>query len=153
MGWPSRDDWRPWGARGGTLPEQRRRGHLSAGHSVDRVVDEDDGQILTPIRRVDDLRGADGREIPVSLVKNHEVVRVRAFDPGGNGRSAAVGGLHHVDVEVVVHEHAATHRSSPNGLFPNPVSVDGFGDQPVDHSVVTAGAEMERLVRQALGVS
>ena len=35
--------------KGGDLADQRRRRHLAAGHAVDRVVDEDDGDVLAAL--------------------------------------------------------------------------------------------------------
>ena len=54
-------------ARRRHLARQRGRRHLAAGHAVDRVVDEDDGDLLAAVGRVQDLvpcRSTPGRRRP-----------------------------------------------------------------------------------------
>ena len=53
------------GRRLGHLPRQGGGSHLSAGHAVNGVVDENDGDILIPGGGVDGLRHADGGQIAV----------------------------------------------------------------------------------------
>ena len=48
------------GRGGGDLSGQRGRSHLAAGHTVDRIVDENRSDLLTAGRRMDNLRRADG---------------------------------------------------------------------------------------------
>jgi len=66
---------------------------LSAGHSVDRVVDEDNGDSFSAIERVEGFVGADTCGISVALVGENQVIRQYTFDTGGNGSCTAGGGL------------------------------------------------------------
>ena len=65
--------------------------------------------------RVDDLAGADRREVAVALVGQDEGVRADPPDPGRDGRGAAVGRLHEVEAQVVVGEHGAPHGGHRDG--------------------------------------
>ena len=56
-------------------------------------------------------------------------------------------GLHVADVEVVVREDRAAHRTDQNGLVLNAKLVDGAGEHLVDDAVAASGAEV-RLVLQ-----
>ena len=84
------------------LADQRGGRGLSAGHAVDGVVDEDDGDVFAAIGGVQNLRGADGRQIAVALVADDDALGPAALDGSGYRGSAAVRGLHIADVEVIV---------------------------------------------------
>ena len=101
---------------GGPLAEERRRGHLAAGHAVDAVVDEDRGDALPTGRGMDDLRRPDGGQVAVALVSEDEGLRPDAADARGHGRGAAVRRLDEVHVEVVVGEDRATDRGHGDGV-------------------------------------
>ena len=102
--------------RGGVAPEragrgllagQRGRGHLAAGHAVDPVVHEDRREPFAAGGGVDDLGGADGGEVPVALVREHDPVRADALDARGDGRRPTVRRLDRIEPQVVVGEHRA----------------------------------------------
>ncbi len=62
--------------RGLCLLRLKRGGrHLPAGHAVDGVVHEDDGDLLPAVGGVDCLRGADGQQIPIPLVGDDDGLR------------------------------------------------------------------------------
>ncbi len=61
-------DVAPFGRGRGALPRQGGRRHLAAGHAVGGVVDEDHRHRLAAVGGVDDLAGADGRQIAVPLI-------------------------------------------------------------------------------------
>ena len=46
------------GSGGGLLADQRGGGHLAAGHAVGRVVDEDNGEVLTAVGGINGLGNA-----------------------------------------------------------------------------------------------
>ena len=56
------------------LAHERGRGHLPAGHSVDRVVHEDRRELLAAVGGMDDLCRADRGEVAVALVADHQVI-------------------------------------------------------------------------------
>ena len=58
------------------LAGQRGRGHLAAGHAVDRVVHEEHGHVLAAVRRLQDVVESDGRQVAVALIGDDHVVRV-----------------------------------------------------------------------------
>ena len=134
--------------RGRALLAERRGGrHLPAGHAVDAVVDEDHGDGLAAIGGVDDLGGADGGQVAIALVADHDAVRAAALDRGGDGRGAPVRHLDVADVEVVVGEDRAADRADQHRAVLHAELVDGLGQQLVDDAVAAAGAVV-RLVLQ-----
>ena len=138
--------------RGGGLHAHEGGGsHLATGHAVDAVVDEDHGDVLSTVAGVDGLAGADGSEVAVALVGEHDLVGPHALDTRGARRSATVGGLDEVDVEVVVGHHGATHGGDADGAVVNAELFEHFGDDAVHGAVTAAGAVVERFFRQQLG--
>ena len=122
------------------MPNQRGGGHLSARHAVNGVVDENRGELLAAVRRVDHLRRADGRHIAVPLVANNQMIGQYPLDAGSGGGGSAVGGLHRVKVKVEVSPNGAAHRVGDDRLFPQPQLVNDTGDNPVDNAVAAAPA-------------
>ena len=99
------------GRRGG-LPAERRGGsHLAAGHAVDTVVNEDHRDGFAAVGGVDDLGGADGRQVAIALVGDHDALRPAAFDRRGHRRRAPVRHLDVAHIEIVVGEYRAAHRA------------------------------------------
>ena len=102
---------------------------------------------------VDDLGGADGGEVTVALVgKDHRVLADGALDASGDSGGAAVRGLVHVAVEVVIREHGAAHGGHADHFAVELHLVDDLRDKTVDDAVVAAGAVMELLVGQQFGL-
>ena len=89
-------------------PDKRGGSELASGHPVNRIVHEEDGDVFATIRRVNNLGGADGGKVAVSLIGNHELVWMRALDGCSDCGGASVSGLHVADVKVVVGEHRTT---------------------------------------------
>ena len=138
----------PARARRRPLAEQRRRGHLAAGHAVDAVVDEDDADPLAASRGVDDLGRPDRGEVAVALVGEDERVRTDPADAGRDRRRAAVRGLDEVDRQVVVGEDAAADRGDRDRRGAQMHLVEQLGDEAVDDAVTAAGAVVRRRVGQ-----
>ena len=61
--------------------------HLSAGHTVDGVVDEDDGDVLTAVQRMDGFGRTDTCQVAVALIGEYQTVRPQALNGGGKGGS------------------------------------------------------------------
>ena len=127
-------------ARGGLLARQRGRGHLAAGHAVDAVVHEDRGEALAACRRVDDLGGADGGEVAVALVGEHDLVGPVALDAGRDRGRAPVRRLDRVEPQVVVGEHRAADGADEQGPAADAQLLEHLGQEPVDDAVPAAGA-------------
>ena len=99
------------------------------------------------------LSGADGGQVAVALIGEHDVVfRIRALEAGGDGGSAAVGGLHHVAGKVVIgHDRAADGRYADGAAFDAQL-VNDFGHQTMHDAVGAAGAVMEGNIQKGLGL-
>ena len=101
-----------------TCPGKRRGRHLAAGHAVHGVVDEEDGDVLAAIGRVQDLGRADRGQVAIALVGEHDLVRLRALQAGRHRRRAPMRGFDRIHVEVVVHQHRTADRRDHDRLLP-----------------------------------
>ena len=132
------------------LSDQRRRGHLSTRHAVDRVVDEDDRHVLAAARAGHRLAQSDGREVAIALIGEDHVVGKRALHARRDRGSAAVRRLDHVAGEVVVRHHGAADRRDADGLALDAELVDRLRDETVDDAVRAARAVVQDRIRQRL---
>ena len=143
---------RPYGARRRLLAHERRRRHLAAGHAVDGVVDEDDGDRDAELRGPDDLGEADGGEVAVALVGDDDRLGVRELVADGDGGGAAVRGLRVADVEVVVEEDGAADRGDGDRPVLDAELLDRLGEVLVGEAVAAARAVVRRVPLQPLAV-
>ena len=121
-------------------PERSGGGHLAACHSIDRIVDEDDGYVLASVAGVDDLGRANGGQLAIALIGEDHLVGIHAADACGHCRGAAMGGLHPVYVYVVIYEHRASHRADANHFVVHPHVTQDVCDHLVYGGVRAAGA-------------
>ena len=91
------------------LPQQRGGRGLPAGHAVDGVVYKNHGDVLAAIGRMQNLRRADGGEIAVALIADHDAVRPAALGRRCHRGRAPVRGLDVAHIEVVVSKDRAAH--------------------------------------------
>ena len=140
-------------AGGGLLAGQRGGGHLSAGHAVVGVIDKDHGDVFAARRRMDNFTHANGGQVAVALVGEHQPVGQHALDAGGHRRGAPVRGLHKIEIEIIVGKHRAAHRGYADHFFAHAHFVDHFGDQAVGHAVGAARAVMGGASAAIRGVS
>ena len=101
---------------------------------------------------VDDLIGADGGEVAVALVGEHAGVRVDTLDAGGDSGGAAMRGLEHVAVEVIVSEDGTSNGGDADDVVLEAELFYAFSDQPVRDTVVAAGAVVEHGIGQHFGL-
>ena len=101
---------------------------------------------------VDDLVGAYGGEVAVALVGEDAGAGVDALDAGGDGGSAAVRGLVHVAVEVVIRENGTSDRRDADDVVGQTELLDRLTDEPVGYAVVAAGAVVEHGVGEHFGL-
>ena len=120
---------------------------LTAGHAVDRVVDEDRRDLLAAVRRVHDLRRADRREVAVALIGEDVLIRMHALEARRNRRRSAVRRFVHIDVHVVVKEDRAADGCDARALLLNAQLLDDLSHHAMHDSVTAARAVMERNVR------
>ena len=97
-----------------------------------------------------DFRRANGGQVAVALIGEHNVVRIGALDSRGHGGGAAMGGLHHIAGKVVVGHDRAAHRSYADGLTLDLQLVDYLRHQPMDDAVGAAGAVMSVPVGESV---
>ena len=117
------------------LVRQAGGSHLPAGHAVDGVVDEDDGDMFAARSRMHGLGHADGGKVAITLIGEHHVVRQHALDARGNRRGAAMRRLDHIAAEEVRSGDGAAHRRDADGAAFDIKLVDDLGDQTVHDAV------------------
>ena len=139
------------GAGLGDLAGQTGGSHLAAGHAVNGVVDEDDGDVLVTGSGMDGLSHTDGSQVTVTLIGEHDVLRAAALDAGGSSGGSAVGSFDHIAVKVVVSHDCAANGSNTDGLTLDAQLVDDLRHQAMDNAVGAAGAVMQRNICQRLG--
>ena len=59
-----------------------------------------------------------------------------------------MGGLHNIDIEIIVEENGTANGGYANGFASNAEEIDGLGNQAVGDSMVTARAKMEGDIGQ-----
>ena len=141
----------PCGASGRFLSEQRSGRHLSAGHTVNGVIDEYNGDIDASCRGVDDFRHTDGREVTVSLISKDDVVGIGEFDTRSHRGGSAVRGFLHIAVEILVRKHGAPDGRYTDDLAFEPEFFERLGNKSVGYAVSAPRAIMQRSVGEHLG--
>ena len=120
--------------------------------AIDGVVDEDGGEFLPPHGGVNDLRRADGGQIPVPLIGENRLGGVGPFHGGGHRRGPAMGGLDGVEGEVVPGEDGAAHGADTDGGAQGVHLLQHLADELMYDAVGAAGAVVELRVLEALGL-
>ena len=103
------------------------------------------------MRGVNDLGSTDGGKVAVALIGEDQSVGLYALDAGCDCGGAAMRGLVHVAVEILICEDGATDRRDADDVAVKLQLIDSFRHQAMDNAVVAAGAVMERLVSQQTG--
>ena len=101
----------PW--RGcALLADKRGRRHLPASHAIDRIVDEEDGDLFPAIGGMDYLRRADCCEVAIALIGDDDLVGTGALHSRGRRRARG-----HARPAHSPHRNSNRRRpSSPRGL-------------------------------------
>ena len=81
------------------------------------------------------LGHADGREVAIALIGEHDLIGMNAFHARCNRGRTAVGRLEKVAAEKVVEHDRATNRRNADGLAFDSQFVNRLGHQAVDDSV------------------
>ena len=140
------------GCGGGFLSEQSGRSHLTAGHAVDGIVDENNGDVLATIGGMNGFASAYGSQVAVALVGKHQFVGLQALDGCSHGRCASVSSFRHIDVDIVISKHGTTHRSHTNGIFGSAHFFDYFAHYLVHGAVAATGAVVHGAVLEQRGL-
>ena len=114
-------------ARGSFHPHERRGGHLSACHAIDGIVDEDDGDMFSPVQGMDAFSCTDARQVAITLIGEDQTVGPQAFDGAGHGRSTPVGGFYPIHVYVIIGKNGTADRRDGYGLILHTHFFDDFG--------------------------
>ena len=108
--------------------------------------------VLAAIGRVQNLRRADGRQISIALVADHDALRPAALHSRGHRRRASMRGRDIAHVEVVIGEDPAAYRADQNRPVLNAQLVDGPGQHLVHLAVAAAGAEVRLMLQLFLAL-
>tara|TARA_B100001123_G_scaffold406229_2_gene497301 strand:+ start:2169 stop:2831 length:663 start_codon:yes stop_codon:yes gene_type:complete len=139
---------------------QRCRRHLATCHSVDGIVDEDYGDILATVEEVDRFRGANHREVSVSVIADYHTIRLGSLDSGGYRRCSAVSSIDQVHISCIVPAQvdfvgqvpgpkgATPHRPDEGGVRGDGEFLYQFRKNPVDRVVVASGTIVRRQIAQ-----
>ena len=131
---------------GGLHTEQGGGGHLAAGHAVDAVVHEDHGDVLAPVGGGHGLGKADGGQVAVALIGEHQLVGLGALYAGGHGAGPAVRTGGAVVGDILHGKAAAADAVDGDGLFQHTQLLQHLADELEDGAVHTAGAEAHHHV-------
>ena len=124
------------------LALERRRGHLPAGHSIQRVVYEYAPEMLAPACRLECVVEADRSEIAIPLVGDRNGLRTSPADACRRCGGTPVRRRHVGRVPIVVREHAATYRIDENGVVLKPKFGASLRYQLVHDAMATAWTVM-----------
>ena len=128
----------------GLLTQQSGWSHLSTGHTIDGIVDEDDGNMLATVQGVDGLAGTDARQVAITLIGEDEAVWPQTLDTRSHSRSTAMGSLLPVDIQIAVSEDSAAHRTNAHRLILHAHLLDDLGNELMNYAMRTARAIVHR---------
>ena len=134
------------------MSDESSGSHLAAGHSIDRIVNEEDGNFFAAIGGVNDFGGSDRGKVAIALVGNHDLAGTSALDSGGTGGSASVGELHVAHIEIVIGEYGAADGADEDGFVLEAEIFESFGDELVGDAVAAAGAVVSLLLQVGLAL-
>lgn len=131
----------------GDLPDLGGRRVLALGQTVDPVVEQQDLEVDVAPQRVDQVVAADGQRVTVTRDDPHRQVAAGAGQARGDGRGAAVDGVHPVGVHVVREPGgAADARDEDDVLLRQPQLGHEALHRGEDGVVAAAGAPAHFLV-------
>ena len=92
----------------------------------DGIINKNDRDVFTAHGGMHYFRHTDRGQIAVSLIRKHYCARFAAFNPGGNGRAAAMSALHGIASKIVIGEHGTTYRRNTDDAVCNSQFIKGF---------------------------
>ena len=108
---------------GGSLhAEQGCRSHLTAGHTVNGIVDKDDSDILATVAGMYSLCRTDSRQVTVALISEYQSTGIEAVGSGGQSGRTAMGSLDPVDIDIVISKTAQPTGAIPMARSATPIS-------------------------------
>ena len=129
---------------GGLLPQQGGWSHLSTRHTIDGIVDEDNGNMLATVQGVDGLAGTNARQVAIPLIGEDETVWPQTLDARSHSRCTAMGSLLPIDIQIAVSEDCAAHRTNAHRLILHAHLLDNLGNELMNYAMRTARAVVHR---------
>ncbi|CDB71716.1 unknown [Bacteroides cellulosilyticus CAG:158] len=126
--------------------DQGSRSHLSTRHTINGVVDEDDGDILTAVQCMDCFCRTNTCQVTVSLVSEYQSVRPQALDRSGKSGCTSVCGFLPVNIQIVIDEHGTSHGGDTYCFVFHAHFFDYFGYQLVYHTVAASRTVVHGII-------
>ena len=73
---------------------------LTAGHAVDIVIENNDGQLHVAACRMDQMIPSDRGAVSVAGDNDHVQLRIGQFDPGREGDRTAMCGMDRIEIQI-----------------------------------------------------
>ena len=128
----------------GFLTQQGGWSHLSTGHTIDGIVDEDDGDVLATVQSVDGLAGTDARQVAITLIGEDETVWPQTLDTRSHSRSTTMRSFLPVDIQIAISEYGTAHRTNTHRLILHAHLLDDLGNELMNYAMRTARTVMHR---------
>ena len=128
----------------GLLTQQGGWSHLSTGHTIDGIVDEDDGDVLATVQGVDGLAGTDTRQVAIALISEDEAIRPQTLDARSHSRSTTMGSFLPVDIQIAVSEDGTAHRTNAHCLILHAHLLDDLGNELMNYAMRTTRTIVHR---------
>ena len=126
------------------LTQQGGWRHLSAGHTIDGIIDEDDGNMLTTVQGVDGFAGTDARQIAIALISEDETIRPQALDTRSYSRCTTMSSLLPVNIQIAISKDSAAHRTYAHRLILHAHLLDNLGNELMNYAMRTPRAIVHR---------
>ena len=130
------------------LSRHGSRCHLTASHTISRVIDKDNDQIFPTCSAVYGFRRTNCGKVAVALISKDHLVRIGTLHTGCNCRSSAVRCFDDITSKIIIGHNGTSNRYNPDGVSLNAHFIQYFADQTMHNPVPTARAEMHRHVQQ-----
>jgi hypothetical protein len=101
---------------------------------------------------MDQLAHADGGEIAVALVGEHNLLGPGALDARSDGRRASMRNLHRIGVEVLIRKNRAPHAGDGHRLLNDAEFLKDLTNQTVRDAMGAARAVAHARFSEALGI-
>ena len=127
--------------------QQGSRSHLTAGHTVDRVVDIDSNDALATRSSVNRFARTDCGQVAVALIREHHALGTNALHGRSHGASTAVCSLNPVHVNIFIGKYRTAHRRNGDRVTLEPHLFNNLGNQLVNRTVAATRAVVHHVVR------
>src|SRR5690606_39600036 len=90
------------------------RSHLTTCHTINCIVYEYYGNILTPVCSVDCFSSTNCGKVAITLVCEYHFIRKESFCRSGNSGSATMSSFLPVNIKIVIRKYCTTNRCNSN---------------------------------------